>query len=326
MTSQIVLEAQALTKTFRSGGKLIDRLLGNSENVVRAVQDVSFTLASNEVLGLVGESGCGKSTLGRVLAGLLPSTAGDILLDGRRPASFDKAERRNWARNIQMIFQNPYASLNPRRTIRQSIEEPLRVHQIVARQDVPARADELLMMVGLKREFGSRLPHQLSGGQCQRVGIARALSVLPKVMICDEAVSALDVSIQAQILNLFADLREQLDIAYVFISHDLGVVERLSDRVAVMYLGRIVEMADQKALFESPRHPYTVALLQAVPKIGAKGRQVEIVSGERPSPLNPPSGCHFHPRCPYATDRCRTEAPDLKQVEHGRYVACHLVD
>lgn len=326
MTSQIVLEAQALTKTFRSGGKLTDKLLGNAENTVRAVQDISFTLASNEVLGLVGESGCGKSTLGRVLAGLIPSTSGDILLNGRRSASFDRAERRNWARNIQMIFQNPYASLNPRRTIRQSIEEPLRVHQLVSRKEVPARAEELLMMVGLKPEFGSRLPHQLSGGQCQRVGIARALSVLPKVMICDEAVSALDVSIQAQILNLFADLREQLDIAYVFISHDLGVVERLSDRVAVMYLGRIVEMADRKALFKSPRHPYTVALLQAVPKIGAIGRQVEIVSGERPSPLNPPSGCHFHPRCPYATDRCRTEAPALKQVEYGRHVACHLVD
>lgn len=326
MTSQVVLEAQALTKTFRSDGGLIGKLVGNSENVVRAVQDVSFALSSNEVLGLVGESGCGKSTLGRVLAGLIPSTSGEILLSGRQPVSLDRAERRNWARNIQMIFQNPYASLNPRRTIRQSIEEPLRVHRMVPQNEIAARADELLMMVGLKPEFGDRLPHQLSGGQCQRVGIARALSVSPKVLICDEAVSALDVSIQAQILNLFADLREGMDIAYVFISHDLSVVERLSDRVAVMYLGRIVEMADQATLFEEPQHPYTIALLEAVPKIGAKGRQVEIISGERPSPLNPPPGCHFHPRCPHATDLCRTSVPELKQLKHGRFAACHLLD
>lgn len=321
-----ILEVQSVSKTFRSGDDLLSRLLGKPAKVVRAVQDVSFKLMPNEVLGLVGESGCGKSTLGRVLAGLIPSTSGDILRGGKHSASFDRAQKRDWARNVQMIFQNPYASLNPRRTIRQSIEEPLHVHKMVPETELRAKTDELLMMVGLNSEFGARLPHQLSGGQCQRVGIARALTVSPKVLICDEAVSALDVSIQAQILNLFADLREQMEIAYVFISHDLGVVERLSDRVAVMYLGRIVEIGTRHQLFGAPRHPYTIALLQAVPQIGSKERTVEIVAGERPSPLNPPSGCHFHPRCPHATARCRTEAPELKDIGDGRHAACHLVE
>ncbi|MCG8546354.1 MAG: ATP-binding cassette domain-containing protein [Alphaproteobacteria bacterium] len=324
--SRPILEARRLTKVFNSGGGFLAKMFGKPTIAVRAVQDVNFSLKANEVLGLVGESGCGKSTLGRVLAGLLPSTSGDVLLGGVRSTSFSRAERRDWARSVQMIFQNPYASLNPRRTVRQSIEEPLRVHAMVPDSELGSKAEELLMMVGLKPEFGARLPHQLSGGQYQRVGIARAITVSPKVLICDEPVSALDVSIQAQILNLFADLRERMQIAYVFISHDLGVVERLSDRVAVMYLGRIVEMAERQDLFDAPKHPYTIALLQAVPKIGKKGRKIDLVAGERPSPLNPPAGCHFHPRCPHAMARCRTEAPALKRGEDGRYTACHLVE
>ncbi len=322
--STAVLGARGVSKEFSSGSDFISKAMRRPEQTVHAVQDVTFDLGENEVLGLVGESGCGKSTLGRILAGLIPSTSGDILLGGDHPTSFDRAQKRDWARNVQMIFQNPYASLNARRTVRQCITEPLHVHQMVPDGDLESRTNELLEMVGLTPEFGDRLPHQLSGGQCQRVGIARALAVSPRVLICDEVVSALDVSIQAQILNLFADLREEMRIAYLFISHDLGVVERLSDRVAVMYLGRIVEMADRREIFEAPEHPYTVALLQAVPKIGIGSRDVEIVAGERPSPLDPPSGCHFHPRCPHATARCSTEVPALRKVGNKRYAACHF--
>ena len=322
-----ILEIDRASKTFEAGRGLLGMsLLSRQRQVVRAVSEVSLSLGSSEVLALVGESGCGKSTLGRMVAGLIQPTAGELRFDGTSHTGLSAAERREWARNVQMIFQNPYASLNARQTVREIVEEPLRVHRVVPKGDVADRADELLQQVGLDPSFGERQPHQLSGGQCQRVGIARALTVVPRVLVCDEPVSALDVSIQAQVLNLFADLRQELTIAYLFISHDLGVVERLSDRVAVMYLGRIVEIAARGDLFSSPKHPYTQALLDAVPKIGRDRAHSVKISGERPSPLDPPAGCHFHPRCPHATERCRVEAPQLKAVGADRSAACHLYE
>ena len=318
-----ILELAGVSKDFDAPGGLMVR---GRQKTVRAVSEVSLTLDCREVIGLVGESGCGKSTLGRLVAGLIKPSAGRITLEGRARAELSFAQRRQWARDVQMVFQNPYASLNPRQTVRQILEEPLRVHRIVATPNIRDRVEQLLERVGLDSSFANRRPHQLSGGQCQRVGIARALSVAPKILVCDEAVSALDVSIQAQVLNLFADLRESLSVACIFISHDLGVVERLSDRVAVMYFGRIVELASKCGLFEAPRHPYTQTLLAAVPRIGGPPKDNVVISGERPSALNPPHGCHFHPRCPRAMTRCRDAAPGLREVAPGQWAACHLYD
>ena len=327
MSSATVLEVSNVSKSFATGSSGLKLpFLTGERPVVRAVSGVSLTLGETDVLGLVGESGCGKSTLGRMVAGLIDMSSGELKLDGTLHHALSRSQRRYWARNVQMIFQNPYASLNPRQTVRQTIEEPLRVHGLVEKNALRDRTDDLLKKVGLDPDFGTRLPHELSGGQCQRVGIARALTVDPRVLICDEAVSALDVSIQAQILNLFSDIKERASIAYLFISHDLGVVERLSDRVAVMYLGRIVETAPKAELFSAPLHPYTQALLEAVPKIGRQRRSKSVISGERPSPLAPPAGCHFHPRCPYATPRCRAEVPLLKEVKTNHFAACHLND
>jgi peptide/nickel transport system ATP-binding protein len=288
------------------------------------VCNVSLIVGRREVVGLVGESGCGKSTLGRLIAGLIAPSAGRITVSGKSRTEPSVAQRHHWARAVQMVFQNPYASLNPRQTIREILEEPLRVHRVIPRSQIGAHAAHLLARVGLDASFLNRRPHQLSGGQCQRVGIARALSVEPSVLVCDEPVSALDVSIQAQILNLFADLRETGNVAYLFISHDLGVVERLCDRVAVMYLGRLVEVASNRTLFEAPKHPYTQVLLAAVPRIGRPRKDNVVISGERPSPLNPPSGCHLHPRCPHAMQRCREISPELREIAPGQFAACHL--
>ncbi len=311
MTAAAALELRGITKTFAVGGGLL-----RSRRVVQALTDVSLTLGQREVLGLVGESGCGKSTVARIVTGLARPTAGAVVIQGRPIAGL--------SRRVQMIFQNPYASLNPRKTIRQTLGEPLKVHGIAAPSAIGSVVDRLLEEVGLDPALASRQPHQLSGGQCQRVGIARALSVAPDILVCDEPVSALDVSIQAQILNLFADLRERRAVSYLFISHDLGVVERLSDRVAVMYLGRIVETATRADLFARPRHPYTQALLEAVPRLGRRRAHAATAPGERPSPLNPPSGCAFHPRCPHALDRCRVSAPQPTEISPGHVVACHL--
>jgi peptide/nickel transport system ATP-binding protein len=325
MTAMPVLELRAISKSFAAKHRgLLASLSGRTPARVHAVSDVSLQLAHREVVGLVGESGCGKSTLGRIAAGLIPPSGGEVLLEGRPSAAMARQERTRWARRVQMIFQNPYASLNPRKTVRQTLEEPLRVHGIVPRSQIRTAVDRLLEEVGLDPRLANRRPHQLSGGQCQRVGVARALAVEPDILVCDEPVSALDVSIQAQVLNLFADLRERRTVSYLFISHDLGVVERLSDRVAVMYLGRVVEIGRRQDVFSDPKHPYTKALLEAAPRIGRRRADATAIVGERPSPINPPQGCHFHPRCLHASERCRQLVPPLRLVASDHSAACHL--
>jgi peptide/nickel transport system ATP-binding protein len=296
------------------------------EEVVQAVDRVSLSLDEGEVLGLVGESGCGKSTLGRMVAGILPPSEGEIFYRGNDVATLPPDQAKAVALKIQMIFQDPFASLNPRMRVRDIIGEAPRVHGQVRRNQVEAHVEEMMLRVGLDPDFKRRYPHQFSGGQRQRLGIARALAVAPEFIVCDEAVAALDVSIQAQVLNLFMKLRQDFGLTYLFISHDLSVVEHLSDRVAIMYLGRVVELAPTEELFATPNHPYTQALLREVPRLDTRRRRFEPVKGEIPSPLDPPSGCHFHPRCPFATDRCREEPPRLAEIAPGRFSACHLND
>jgi len=299
---------------------------GCREEVTHAVDDVSFAAYDQEVVGLVGESGCGKSTIGRMVAGLLEPTAGRILHRGRDVRGLPPAEAKAVALGIQMVFQDPFASLNPRMRVRDIIGQAPRLHGLVPAAGMDAYVDKLFDRIGLDPSFKRRYPHQLSGGQRQRVCIARALAVNPQVLICDEAVAALDVSIQAQILNLFMDLRESLRLTYLFISHDLGVVEHLSDRIIIMYLGRIVETSPTGELFAEPNHPYTKALLAEVPDIAVRRKRFVAIRGEIPSPLDPPPGCHFHPRCPQAMARCREERPSLKEIAPGRWSACHLND
>lgn len=294
---------------------------------VKAVDDVSFEIMKGETFGVVGESGCGKSTLGRTLIRLLKPTEGHIYLEGTDIADMQGAGLKQMRKKAQIIFQDPSACLNPRRTIRQILREPFEIHQMTGEIDVEARIMELLNLVGLDAYHLSRYPHELSGGQKQRIGIARALALEPDLIICDEAVSALDVSVQAQVLNLLKELKDKLGLTYFFISHNLNVVYQVSDRVGVMYLGRIVEIADYDQLYEKRYHPYTEALLSAIPQVGQRTGQERIrLVGEVPSPSNPPEGCHFHTRCPKACDRCSLEAPVLREVEPGHLVACHLYD
>jgi len=299
----------------------IARALGAdvSDEVVHAVDDVSFGVNEGEVVGLVGESGCGKSTLGRMVAGILPPSAGAI-----RYRSRDGVGRENAGLKIQMIFQDPFASLNPRMRVQDIVGEAPVVHGLVKKEALGDYLDQLFARCGLDPSYKKRFPHQFSGGQRSRIGIARALAVKPEFLVCDEAVAALDVSIQAQILNLFMKLREDLALTYLFISHDLGVVEHLSDRVVIMYLGRVVESAASDEIFRAPNHPYTQALLKQVPRLDSRKTQFKPIVGEIPSPLSPPTGCHFHPRCPFAMARCREVAPPLKQVASGHLSACHL--
>jgi len=309
--------ARSLRRAF--GGEVKDV-------VVRAVDHIDLTVHKGEVVGLVGESGCGKSTVGRMVAGIMPPSDGGVLFHGRDVATLAGADRTRAALQVQMIFQDPYASLNPRLRVADIVGEAPLVHALVTRGDWDGYVDAQLRRAGLDPAYKHRYPHQFSGGQRQRIGIARALAVQPEFLVCDEAVAALDVSIQAQILNLFMDLRAELNLTYLFISHDLGVVEHLSDRVVVMYLGRIMEEAPTDELFFHANHPYTQALLEEVPRIDRRKRQFTAIKGEIPSPLNPPPGCHFHPRCPHAMPVCREVAPVLREVAPGHRSACHLND
>ena len=308
-------------------GQLMQHLgLSRPGPVTRAVDLVDLRVMPGEVVGLVGESGCGKSTLGRLAVGLLTPSDGEVLVSGKNLAQMNARERHQARMQVQMIFQDPYASLNPRKRVDEIVGEAARVHGLVDAAGFDDYVCAQMQRAGLDPTLRHRYPHQFSGGQRQRIGIARALAVQPSMLVCDEAVAALDVSIQAQILNLFMDLREELNLTYLFISHDLGVVEHLSDRVVVMYLGRVIESAPVQELFSQPNHPYTQALLAEVPKMDARHKTFTAIKGEIPSPLNPPTGCHFHPRCPFAMERCKTEAPQLKRIAPDHVSACHLND
>jgi peptide/nickel transport system ATP-binding protein len=318
-----LLQAIDVKKHFIVGSSLFR----GQRKTVYAVDGVSLAVYPGETLGLVGESGCGKSTLGRCLMRLYEITAGKILLGGTDISDLSLKKLRPYRRQMQMVFQDPYASLNPRRRVGDLIAEPLRVHGRGGRVEIEARLRELMDLVGLQHDHLNRFPHEFSGGQRQRIGVARALALEPGLIIADEPVSALDVSIQAQIVNLFADLQERLGLTYIFIAHDLSVVRQVSSRVAVMYLGAIVETGPTDEIFQAPAHPYTQALISAVPvpEVGRSGRRERIVlAGDVPSPMNPPEGCRFHPRCRYATQRCKVERPLLELAGKGRQVACHF--
>ncbi len=333
--SQPIIELRGIAKRFgpsydaaaRITRGLAERFGKSPKNeTVRAVDGVDLTVSKGEVVGLVGESGCGKSTIGRMVAGIMPPTEGQVLFKGQDVTTLAPDASRDARLKVQMIFQDPYASLNPRMRVADIVGEAPLVHGLIRKDEFDSYLDMQLQRAGLDPAFKRRYPHQFSGGQRQRIGIARALAVQPEFLVCDEAVAALDVSIQAQILNLFMDLRRDLDLTYLFISHDLGVVEHLSDRVMIMYLGRIVESARSEEIFAPPNHPYTQALLAEVPRIEARKRRFTAIKGEIPSPIDPPPGCHFHPRCPHAMPRCSVEAPTLREIAPGHNSACHLND
>jgi len=319
---EVVLAAENLTKTFN-----VSRRGWGRGGVLRAVDSVSLEVRAGETLGVVGESGCGKSTLGRCLVRLTDITSGTVTFGGRDISRLSRRQLRPVRKELQLVFQDPYASLNPRRRVGDIIGEPLEIHGYGDRRSRERRVRELLDLVGLDASHADRFPHEFSGGQRQRVGIARALAMEPRVIVADEPVSALDVSIQAQVLNLFADLQEKLDLTYVFIAHDLGVVRHVSTRIAVMYLGQIVELSDAESLYERPAHPYTQALLSAAPEVAAEAatpRERILLIGDVPDPMDGPSGCAFRTRCPYAVERCAVERPILREVAPGRVAACHF--
>ncbi len=324
-----LLEIRNVSKRFVRrldlAGKIASRLgAGVSEETVHAVDSVSFSIAKGEVVGLVGESGCGKSTLGRVVAGIHKATEGQVFFEGQDVAALTGARKREATLAIQMIFQDPFASLNPRMRVEDIIGEAPVYHGLTSRAGAASYVDEIMTKVGLDPSLKKRYPHQFSGGQRQRIGIARALAVKPKFLVCDEAIAALDVSIQAQVINLFMDLREEFDLTYLFISHDLSVVEHIADRVVIMYLGRVVESAGTENVFERPVHPYTSALLAEAPRLDQRKRAFVPIKGEIPSPLDPPPGCHFHPRCPHAVPECSADPPALETVRTDHVAACHL--
>ena len=319
--SKPLLKVNNLKKHFPIHGGILGKTVGH----VKAVNDVSFEVNEGETLGIVGESGCGKSTTGRMLVRLLEATEGSVEFNGKNLISLSPKEMRKMRRDIQMVFQDPYASLNPRHTIEKILSEPLLVHGIGDAKERKQKVKEFLEIVGLNAFHAKRYPHQFSGGQRQRIGIARALMTNPQLIIADEPVSALDVSIQAQVLNLMQDLQKKFSLTYIFIAHDLGVVRHISDRIGVMYLGKIVEMSDAEELHENPLHPYTQALLSAVPVPDPDFEKEEtVLEGDMPSPANPPTGCAFHTRCPFKMDICSREEPAYREVEEGHSVACHL--
>ncbi len=321
MSSRPVIEVENLKKHFPITQGLLARQVGS----VKAVDGVSFAVAQGETLCVVGESGCGKSTVGRLILRLLDPTSGTIRLEGQDITHLDRNEVRRFRQRMQIVFQDPYASLNPRMRAGAIVAEPLENFETTSRKDITERVAGLFERVGLPRDAMRRFPFEFSGGQRQRLGIARALALNPRVIVADEPVSALDVSVQAQVLNLMMDLKADLGLAYLFISHDLGVVEHVADRVAVMYLGRVVELGPRANLFEAPRHPYTRALLAAAPVPNPRAARDRIVlEGDVPSPSDPPVGCHFHTRCPFAMERCRSEAPRLRQANDNHTFACHL--
>jgi oligopeptide transport system ATP-binding protein len=320
---EVLLEVRNLVKHFPiRQGIIFSKQVG----AVQAVDDVSFTVHTGETLGLVGESGCGKTTTGRLILRLIEPTSGDVIFDGKNIPTLPKDELRELRKDMQIIFQDPYGSLNPRMTVGDIIGEPLHIHKLARGPEKEKRVRELLEVVGLSAFHARRFPHEFSGGQRQRIGIARALAVRPKLIICDEPVSALDVSIQAQVINLLQDLQKEFDLTYIFIAHDLSVVKHISDRVAVMYLGKIVELTDKDELYRNPKHPYTQALLSAIPEADPTIKKERILlTGDVPSPINPPKGCRFHTRCPKVMDICKVEEPEFVDSGNGHFVACHLV-
>jgi oligopeptide transport system ATP-binding protein len=318
MTNQTLVEAINLTKHFPA----------SHNQTVRAVDGVSFTIQRGETFGLVGESGCGKTTVGRCLLRLIEPTGGQVRFDGRNLTEINRTELRGLRRRMQIIFQDPYSSLNPRMTVGQIVAEPLAVHSVGSKPEQREKVAELLRVVGLDPDYANRYPHQFSGGQRQRIGIARALALNPDFIVADEPVSALDVSVQAQVVNLLQDLQAQFGLTYLFISHGLAVVKHISSRVGVMYLGKLVELASADDIYSKPLHPYTQALLAAIPlpDPDANKREVQRLGGDVPTPLNPPSGCRFHTRCPQATERCKLEEPKFAEITPGHWAACHLHD
>lgn len=320
--NEILLDVRNVTKTFpvKAG------LFSSSKGVVHAVDDVSFQVMRGESFGLVGESGCGKSTLSRTLLQLVPADSGEIYLDGQNLSGLPKKELRRHREQMRMVFQKPFDSLNPRQTVSQIISAPMKIHRKMSREEMNGEVHRLMDLVGLSRGYAGRYPHEFSGGQRQRIGIARALALQPRLIICDEPVSALDVSIQAQILNLLKDLQQEFHLTYIFISHNLSVVKHMSNRIAVMYLGSLVEIAQGAELYRSARHPYTQALLSAIPEPGAQKQGRIVLQGDIPSPVNPPKGCRFCTRCPNVMERCTVERPQLKSMEDGGMVACFLYD
>lgn len=323
MPTEELMKVRNLKKYFPIEGGVFGKKIG----AVKAVDDISFTLYKGETLGLVGESGCGKSTTGKTLLRLLEPTEGNITYRGMDLTNLSSGKMRKMRREMQMVFQDPFASLNPRQTVEKIIEEPLQVHRMGDSKERKKKVRELLEVVGMDSYHAKRYPHQFSGGQRQRIGIARALAVQPSLIIADEPVSALDVSIQSQVLNLLKDLQSEFDLTYLFIAHDLGVVRHISDRVGVMYLGRMAELTESERLYENPKHPYTRALLSAVPIPDPEYQKNQtILDGDVPSPANPPTGCAFHTRCPQAMDICKAVRPEFKEDEPGHYVACHLYE
>ncbi|PKR77215.1 peptide ABC transporter ATP-binding protein [Halalkalibacillus sediminis] len=326
MSQKELLKVKNLKQYFPIKGGFFGRTVNN----VKAVDDITFDIYEGETLSVVGESGCGKSTTGRAILRLDEPTDGAIEFDGEDLLALSKKEMRTRRKDMQVIFQDPYASLNPRQTVSQILEEAMEIQNVVPKKDRRKRAIELIEQVGLRGEQVDRFPHEFSGGQRQRIGIARALSVDPKIIICDEAVSALDVSVQAQVLNLLKKLQREYNLTFLFIAHDLGVVRHISDRIIVMYLGKVVEIADKKSLFDNPQHPYTKALLSAIPVPDPTKKKERIVlEGDVPSPINPPTGCRFHTRCPFATEICAKEEPELRNLDHmaeGHQSACHHME